>query len=256
MQETRRKFIFAGLSLSLAYITGCSTSKSLTALPGTPWDKADPDNTTSRRSSRTGDNNIVRLPDDWHKYQYNSKNTSTMNNNSGMDNTIFSGVIPRNNWATGNPVPARMNVMTPITQVTVHHDGMDPFYSSDESDTKARLDAIRKSHLGRGWGDIGYHFVIDRAGRIWQGRPLNYQGAHVKDHNEGNIGVMCVGNFDQQNPSESQLNTLDRYIKALMSSFTVPVTRVWTHQELGPTACPGNQLQGHMNVVRHNHILG
>ncbi|MFG0331523.1 MAG: peptidoglycan recognition family protein [Phycisphaerales bacterium] len=144
-----------------------------------------------------------------------------------------------------------MDRLTGVRLVTVHHDGMSPWYASAENDTGARIDAIRRSHQqSNGWGDIGYHFVVDRAGRIWEGRPLVYQGAHVKYHNPGNIGVLCLGNFDRQDPTERQVAALERHLQALMNHYRVPVKLVHTHQELRPTACPGRSLQGAVNSMR------
>jgi hypothetical protein len=163
-----------------------------------------------------------------------------------------SGVISRNQWATDKPVPMLMNRMLPVNFVTVHHDGMRPFYATDGGTTAARIDQIRRAHRDRGWGDIGYHFVIDRAGRVWEGRQLNWQGAHVKDRNEGNIGICCLGNFDEQTPSSQQLAALKRHLAMLMKSYRVPVKRIYTHQEWpgAQTACPGRSLEAFMKSVR------
>ena len=43
------------------------------------------------------------------------------------------------------------------------------------------VDTIRKWHVdGRGWSDIGYHYVIQLDGTISQGRPITRAGAHIK----------------------------------------------------------------------------
>ena len=127
-------------------------------------------------------------------------------------------------------MPLRMNRMSPIRHITVHHDGMDPFFETDQSSVSAHLEGIRQLHQRKGWGDIGYHFAVDRAGRIWEARPLWYQGAHVKDHNPGNIGIVVLGNFEEQSPSQQQLVAVHGHIQVLMRAFRVPVTRVQTHR--------------------------
>ena len=149
-----------------------------------------------------------------------------------------------------------MNRMSPIRYITVHHDGMQPFFEADQTSTAARIEAIRRAHRGRGWGDIGYHFVVDRAGRVWEARSTSYQGAHVKDHNFANIGVVALGNFDQQQPSRAQLNTVQHLLGELMNSYGVPTSRVRTHQEWAATACPGRHLQEYMNTSRQLGRLG
>ena len=124
------------------------------------------------------------------------------------------------------------------------------------SATADRIERVRRAHLDRGWGDIGYHYIIDRGGRIWEARSVVYQGAHVKDHNEHNIGVMVLGNFDLQQPSDAQLTTLQTLIKALREKYSVPITKLHTHQELMPTACPGKNLQPRVASLRSNGAFG
>jgi hypothetical protein len=145
---------------------------------------------------------------------------------------------------------ARVNDINPmrgVSRITIHHDGMNVFTSTQGSAAAARLEQIRLAHVrGRGWADIGYHYIIDPAGRVWEGRSVQYQGAHVENNNENNLGIMCMGNFDQQTPSTAQLATLDGFLAAQMRLYRVPIARVYTHQELKATACPGRALQKYM----------
>lgn len=167
-------------------------------------------------------------------------------------------VIPRSTWASAQPVPRLMNRMSPVRYITIHHDGMRPFLSTDQRSTGARLDAIRNAHRGMDWGDIGYHFAVDRNGRVWECRPLVYQGAHVKNHNPGNIGVVALGNFDEQTPSSAQLEAVKRHVTWLMRTYRVPVSRVRTHQEweTARTRCPGTHMQRYMVAARSSRWLG
>ena len=156
------------------------------------------------------------------------------------------GAISRSSWAKGSPIPRHMNRMLPARYITVHHDGMSSFTSSSKSSAASRLETIRKSHLRRDggrWGDIGYHFAIDPAGRLWQGRPLTWQGAHVKAKNEGNIGIVVLGNYARQSVNRAQTAAINTTLRTLMNTFNVPMSRVRTHQEWAATACPGKSLQ-------------
>lgn len=164
------------------------------------------------------------------------------------------GVLPRAAWARGTPDAELMNPMLPVEHITVHHDGMTPFTATDYASSAARIELYRNGHRGRGWGDIGYHYVVDREGRIWEGRSLKWQGAHVKNRNEGNLGILVMGNFDEQAPSEKQLAALERHLRACMRRYKVPVSRVRTHREWdgAQTACPGKSLQTRMVSMRAN----
>lgn len=160
------------------------------------------------------------------------------------------GVLPRSAWASSGVIPARMNRMLPVSRITIHHDGMPPISLRSRGDVAARIDQIRASHHQRGWGDIGYHFVIDPAGNVWEGRPLSWQGAHVGSQNEGNIGVLVLGNFQEQRPTGQQVSALDNFVADMMTRHRVGVHRVHTHRELAKTECPGRNLQPHINVAR------
>src|SRR3990172_1704713 len=60
------------------------------------------------------------------------------------------------------------------------------------------INDIRKWHTdpppkGRGWSDVGYHFVVLINGNIQIGRPLETPGAHVAGHNAESIGICYIG---------------------------------------------------------------
>ncbi|MCC7147426.1 MAG: N-acetylmuramoyl-L-alanine amidase [Phycisphaeraceae bacterium] len=164
-------------------------------------------------------------------------------------------VLSRSQWASTGPIMRRVNPMNGINRITVHHEGWTAVWFTDSSSTVERLDSIRRNHVDRGWADIGYHFVIDRGGRIWEGRSTNYQGAHVSENNEHNLGVMMLGNFELQQPSAQQMATLRQVLRTMMARYNVPVSRVYTHRELKPTTCPGRSLQPQMVTLRRNGSL-
>lgn len=168
----------------------------------------------------------------------------------------FNFVIDRQYWCKGSGVESLMNPMLPARYITVHHDGMSPFLAKDQNSAAARIEIIRNGHRSKGWGDIGYHYVVDRGGRVWEGREQRWQGAHVKGCNEGNVGVCNLGNFDEQSPSDEQLEALERLLTCLMNKHSVPVSRVRTHKEWpsAATACPGRALQREMVSMRASRL--
>lgn len=159
-------------------------------------------------------------------------------------------IIGRQIWATRGPIAARAERMGHIEFITVHHDGMSPFQSQLFDDAARRLEAIRNAHVNKGWADIGYHYAVDPAGRVWAARPEALQGAHVKDRNPRNLGIMVLGNYEQQSPTQAAIRSIDTLVASKMDEFRVPVNKVYTHREWAPTACPGRHLQSHMHVAR------
>lgn len=160
------------------------------------------------------------------------------------------GVIARSEWARFGPNIAETNPMGRVQRITVHHEGATPFTSTSKSEVARRMESIRRSHRDRGFADIGYHYVVDPAGRVWQGRATSLQGAHVKDNNENNLGIMVLGNFDRQRPTAAQITTLDAFVAGEMRRYNVGPGNVFTHQELNPSACPGRNLQTYMVASR------
>lgn len=160
-------------------------------------------------------------------------------------------VVTRTQWTRmGVARPSEINPMNGINRITVHHSAVDNSGLRNPSDTARMIEGIRAGHVGRGWADIGYHYVIDPSGKIWEGRSTRFQGAHVEFNNEHNLGIVVLGNFETQSPSPQAVRTLDRFVASQMARFAVPLRRVYTHQELKRTLCPGRSLQRYMLASR------
>ncbi|MFO0826975.1 MAG: peptidoglycan recognition family protein [Phycisphaerales bacterium] len=225
----RRSFLLLGAAL----LAGCATPGQVTELPDAEFPGGRYDDIPAPRT-------ITRQPPPSGPAQPKPVVASK--------DVLPGGVIPRSRWAKSGPDLNDINPMLPVTSITIHHEGWDPFTTNDFDETASRIEHVRIAHRnakGGGYADIGYHFVVDREGRIWEGRSLKYQGAHVKNHNEGNVGIMCLGNFEEQTPSAKQLAGLSKQVKTMMARYKVPVRRVYTHQEWAgaQTLCPGRSLQ-------------
>ncbi len=162
-------------------------------------------------------------------------------------------VRPRSTWAAE---ASRSNVtpMGRIHRITVHHTG-DEFVAVSAADTASTLKRIQKHHIrNNGWADIGYHFLIDPQGRVWEGRSLAHQGAHAgsPDLNRGNVGIALLGNYKARHPGVSQTNALHQLMDALRRRYSMPLSQVFTHREIRPTPtdCPGPIIQGLVNDYR------
>ena len=162
----------------------------------------------------------------------------------------FANVLPRKEWASTGPNFQDMFRMAPIKYITVHHDGMTSFTSQSKQAAADRLEKIRSLHRGKGWADIGYHYAIDPAGRIWACRPVTWQGAHVKNRNPGNVGIVVLGNFEIQRLNAAQLASLKVHVAQVRTTFSVRNGRTFGHKDWpgAATACPGRNL--HPKVAR------
>jgi hypothetical protein len=164
--------------------------------------------------------------------------------------------IPRSQWARYGPRMSNIDPMNGVNRITLHHTGMRVVSFDDFSSSTDYIDMIRASHAGKGWADIGYHYIIDRAGRVYEGRSVNYQGAHVgKENNPHNLGIMCLGNFELQQPSDAQLRALAQTVSHLRRRHKVAANRIYTHRELTPTVCPGKFMQPRIVAMRSNNAF-
>ena len=122
--------------------------------------------------------------------------------------------------------------------------------------------AFDKMHRGKGWDELGYHFVIGngtdtRDGHVEVGPrwPRQKWGAHAKTadnrFNDFGIGVCLVGNFDNTQPTPEQINSLSRLVAHLMRTYRIPADRIVGHGDTGkPTECPGRM----MNIAQVRHL--
>lgn len=103
------------------------------------------------------------------------------------------------------------------------------------------VSTIRQWHLDRGWSDIGYHYVVMLDGTIEEGRPLERQGAHVRGHNKGSIGICYVGGLDsdmkaKDTRTDAQRASLSAFLEFLMVEY--PKATLHGHNEFAAKACP------------------
>ncbi len=63
---------------------------------------------------------------------------------------------------------------------------------------RVTVETIRQWHLARGFSDIGYHFVVDKDGTVYTGRPAEQPGAHTLHWNSRSLGLCYIGGLDEQ----------------------------------------------------------
>ena len=104
------------------------------------------------------------------------------------------------------------------------------------------VDTIRGWHVnGRGWSDIGYHWVIRLDGSIEVGRPLEKSGAHTKGHNKDSVGVCYIGGCDADGKPKDTMNPEQekawRMIVLSLRTLYGDLT-IHGHNEFANKACP------------------
>ncbi|HST18431.1 MAG TPA: N-acetylmuramoyl-L-alanine amidase [Gaiellaceae bacterium] len=174
-------------------------------------------------------------------------------------------IVTREAWhANEEIVRARPVIASRIRVAIVHHTAGTNSYTRSQSAAIVR--GIEAYHvLGNGWNDIGYNFLVDRFGTVYEGRgggiERNVVGAHAQGFNFGTVGVALIGSFNSTAPTAAQQQALVDLlawrldVAHLDPSSTVGYTssgnykfragRVVTlraisgHRDTGPTECPG-----------------
>ncbi|MCG8971865.1 peptidoglycan-binding protein [Streptomyces sp. CL12-4] len=104
----------------------------------------------------------------------------------------------------------------------------------------AVMRAIEAEHLGNGWSGVGYHFVVDQAGNIYEGRGWSLQGAHCPNHNRSGIGVQIAIGGDQEPSAAALAACRALYEEACRKTGRTLAKR--GHRDGFATACPGAKL--------------
>lgn len=122
-----------------------------------------------------------------------------------------------------------------LTTIIVHHSAL-PLSDGPRE--------IQQMHFEfKGYADIAYHFLIDEIGQIYEGRSLIVRGAHTGGHNTGTLGIVLLGNFMNDEPTEAQLVSLRALSVCLIDEYSI--THIAGHRDFQPgiTDCPGDHLE-------------
>lgn len=140
-----------------------------------------------------------------------------------------------------SPVPVESGSLVKGTGVNIRRVFIHCSATREGQDIDAAT--IKRWHItpvskgGRGWKDIGYHFVVRLDGTIEVGRPENVPGAHVEGFNTGSIGVVYVGGLDAQGKAkdtrtDAQKASMARLCRALDAAYKQP--RFMGHRDASP----------------------
>lgn len=132
--------------------------------------------------------------------------------------------------------------------LVLHHTGgtdADPF--ADSSHHTASV--IEQWHLQKGWEGIGYHYVIEKDGTIWAGRPEHRSSAAVLNWNSKTLNIVMAGNFDRKEGTPNRLPTKEQEesFKWLYQQISKRYTqlipdKVIPHRKLQVKTCYGKNL--------------
>ncbi len=188
-------------------------------------------------------------------------------------------IIARSAWADGHAPPLGSAFYGDVEMAFIHHTDNGNGYGPGQ--VPAMLRAIFDFHrYVRGWFDIGYNFVIDAFGRIWEARAGGIDepviGAHAGDFNAYSTGIAVLGTFNSVVPSQAAIGALKQLVAWKLALHGTPSTgkvrvhvdrqyayftrfrpgsyvmlpRVAGHRDADTTDCPGDAFYHRLPSIR------
>ncbi len=185
-------------------------------------------------------------------------------------------VVTRAQWGAGRSSAPYYS--EPTTAATVHHTAGSNDYSEAEAPGIVR--SIWNYHANNlGWGDIGYHALVDKYGNIYEGHAGGMdrgpQGAHVGSFNQNTWGVSMLGNYQVAEPTPAALRAMGEIIgwKAAVAGFDptgssyhyaegnfrgskyaagqgAMFNNINAHRDFHYNTCPGDNLYSKLPTIR------
>jgi len=186
-------------------------------------------------------------------------------------------IISRSGWGADESLMTWTPTYATLKAAVVHHTAGTNSYTASQSASIVR--GIYSYHaVTRGWGDIGYNFLIDKYGQVFEGRSGSLAasatvmpiGAHALNFNTGSMGLSAMGDYSVVNAPQVILDTLARVIAwkfdaagidtSTASGFISPGTayrpagqalpRIFAHRDVGATVCPGDDVYARLPALR------
>jgi hypothetical protein len=176
---------------------------------------------------------------------------------------VLDGYQPRSAW--GARAASGCDSNNTKTKVTVHHTVSRLNAGGTANQFSAEIRSAQALHMdGRGYCDIGYHFLVTADGTVWEGRNQNNLGAHTGGQNTNNLGVSFVGCFHPTSdcnglgattPPQAMLDGAGAFIGTAARHYGITLTvgsTLMGHRD-NPgqsTACPGDNLHARLADLR------
>lgn len=143
-------------------------------------------------------------------------------------------IVSRAEWGAAAPKSKSSTTWASRTEFVVHY---------SEGPTTQTPRSIQAFHQGpaRNWSDIGYNFLVDSRGRIYEGRGWLVVGAHATGHNTSGIGVCFIGR-DGEATDAAKAAIRDLYDAACAKAGRTLTLRGHGQLSGNSTNCPGKEL--------------
>lgn len=187
-------------------------------------------------------------------------------------------LVTREQWKADESIRKAIDWSSTIQAAVVHHTVNANTYSKAQAPALVR--GIYEYHVkGRGWSDVGYHFLVDRFGTVYEGRKGSIDkiplGVHSGGFNTNTIGIAIIGEFTGTVPPDEALRSVAQVAAWKLATFvrdplgttvltaregsTHPVRKpgwkgslpvIMGHRDVASTACPGQKTYDRLGTIR------
>ncbi|MBA3842116.1 MAG: peptidoglycan recognition protein, partial [Actinobacteria bacterium] len=185
-------------------------------------------------------------------------------------------IVSRAAWGADEEIVRARPTVSPVLRLAVvHHTAGTNTYSRAQA--AAIMRGIEVYHVrGNGWNDIGYNFLVDRFGTVYEGRgggiEKNVIGAHAEGFNTATTGVALIGNYSAETPPRAQqdalvqllawrldmahIDPMSRVVYTSGGNYKFRAGKVVTlraisgHRDTGPSECPGARAYALLGTIQ------
>lgn len=150
-------------------------------------------------------------------------------------------IITVSQWG-GTPADESVARKHSVTRITLHHQGEAFPRGRDAAQYLRNLQLWSRNT--QKWLDIPYHYVIDLDGNIYAGRDIRFAGDTNTEYDPtGHALIELVGNYEEAEPSQFQLDAIVELMTLLAAKYAIPVDAIKGHKDFSTqTVCPGKNL--------------
>ncbi|MBN1890472.1 MAG: N-acetylmuramoyl-L-alanine amidase [Thermoflexales bacterium] len=169
-------------------------------------------------------------------------------------------IIPRAGWGAQEQRMTWKPTYRHPARIIIHH----TVTPNHEDNPAATVRAIYYFHaITRKWGDIGYNYLIDWHGNIYEGRAGGEKvvGGHARGYNEGSVGVALMGTYTRDDISPAMHDSLVALLAWLSARYGIDpqgqatvygrrLPNIMGHRAVAKTTCPGDPVLAQLDALR------
>lgn len=147
-------------------------------------------------------------------------------------------LLERAAWGA-QPAEGGFEAHTPV-RITVHHTAQ---VLGANSNAPKHIRGHQTYHQSLGWPDLAYHVMVDRAGNLYEGRPMDYRGDTATSYDPSGHFLPCLeGDHRTEVPTDIQMEALARVCAWAVDRWSLDSAEIFGHRDWASTTCPGDIL--------------